>query len=230
MKFLLPFLFSLPLLGADIALLTPEEEAAGWQMLFNGNDLNNWRAYGSDARPGEGWKVDDGTLKKLKGIPAGDIITKQKYKDYTLVWEWRISESGNNGIKYLVTEDRKISPGPEFQLLDDIGHPDAKNGPTHQSGALYDIFPPSADKILKPAGEWNSSKLIIQGEKVQHWLNGALVVEYELGSPALLTAISKSKFKNAEGYGTKIEGHLMLTDHIDECWFRNMKILPGLHE
>lgn len=156
------------------------------------------------------------------------MITKQKFEDYTLIWEWRISENGNNGIKYLVTEDRGGAPGPEFQLLDDKGHPDAKVGPIRQTGSLYDIIPPAADKLLKPVGEWNRSRIIVQGKNVQHWVNGSPVLEYDLESPELLAAIAKSKFKNAKGFGKKIEGHIMLTDHNDECWFRNMKIRPGL--
>jgi len=215
-------------MGAEINTLTPEEKADGWQMLFNGHDLVNWREYGSEARPGAGWKVDDGVLKKLHGTPAGNIITKQKFEDFTLIWEWRISEKGNNGIKYLVTEDRKGAPGPEFQILDDNGHPDSKTGPIRQTASLYDIIPPAADKLLKPVGEWNRSRIIVQGKHVQHWLNGSPVVEYYLESPELLAAIAKSKFKDAKDFGKKIDGHIMLTDHIDECWFRNMKIRPGL--
>lgn len=228
MIILFSFLLALPLIGAEINTLTPEEKAEGWQMLFNGHDLVNWRSYGSEARPGAGWKVDDGILRKLHGAPAGHIISKQKFNDFTLIWEWRISEKGNNGIKYLVTEDRKGAPGPEFQILDDNGHPDSKAGPIRQTAALYDIIPPTADKLLKPVGEWNHSRIIIQGKHVQHWLNGSPVVEYDLESPELLAAIAKSKFKNAKDFGKKIEGHIMLTDHIDECWFRNMKILPSV--
>ena len=228
MKILLSLLLTLPLLGADINTLTPEEKADGWQMLFNGHDLINWRAYGSDARPGAGWKVEEGILKKLKGVAAGNIITKQKFKDFTLIWEWRISEKGNNGIKYLVTEDRKNAPGPEFQILDDKEHPDSKVGPIRQTGSLYDIFPPAADKLLKPVGEWNRSRIIVQGKRVQHWVNGSPVLEYDLESSELLAAIAKSKFKDAKDFGKKIDGHIMLTDHFDECWFRNMRIRPGL--
>jgi len=228
MKILLSLLLTLPLLGADINTLTAEEKAGGWQMLFNGHDLINWRAYGSDARPGAGWKVEEGILKKLKGVAAGNIITKQKFKDFTLIWEWRISAKGNNGIKYLVTEDRNDAPGPEFQILDDKEHPDSKAGPIRQTGSLYDIFPPAADKLLKPVGEWNRSRIIVQGKRVQHWINGSPVLEYDLESPELLAAIAKSKFKDAKDFGKKIDGHIMLTDHFDECWFRNMRIRPGL--
>lgn len=228
MKFLLSLFLALPLLGAEINTLTPEEKADGWELLFNGTDLSNWRAYGSDTKPGVGWKVDDGILKKLQNTPGGHIITKQKFNDYTLSWEWRISEKGNNGIKYLVTEDRKGAPGPEYQILDDNGHPDSKNGPIRQTAALYDIIPPSASNLVKPVGEWNTSRIVIQGKHVQHWLNGTMVVEYDLESPELLAAIAKSKFKDAKDFGNKIDGHIMLTDHIDECSFRNMKIRPGL--
>lgn len=228
MKILLILLLTLPLAASDINTLTPEEKADGWQLLFNGRDLSNWRAFGSQNRPGPGWKVENGILKKLEKIPGGNIITKQKYKDYTLIWEWRISEKGNNGIKYLVDENRPNAPGPEFQMLDDTGHPDSKNGAKRHTAALYDIFPPAEDKLLKPVGEWNRSRIIVQGSHVEHWLNGSPVLEYDLGSPELAAAIAKSKFKNAKGFGEKIEGPIMLTDHIDECSFRNLKIKPGL--
>ncbi len=228
MKILLTFLLTLPLMGGDINTLTPEEKADGWQMLFNGHDLINWRAYGSDVRPMAGWKVEEGVLKKIAGSPGGNIITKKKYKDFTLVWEWRISEKGNNGIKYLVTEDRPNAPGPEFQILDDNGHPDSKKDPVRQTGSLYDIFPPAADKLLKPVGEWNRSRIIVQGKRVEHWVNGSPVLEYDLESPELLAAIDKSKFKGVKDFGKKIEGHIMLTDHQDACSFRNVKIRPGL--
>jgi len=229
MKLLLTFLLTLPLFAADPNTLTPEEKAEGWQLIFNGRDMSTFRAAGSEARPGAGWKVDDGVLKKLRGIPGGNIVTKQKFKDFMLIWEWRISENGNNGIKYLVDEKRS-APGPEFQLLDDKGHPDAKVGPQRQTGALYDIFPPAADKLLKPVGEWNRSRIYVQGNHVEHWVNGSPVLSYELGSEELKAGIAKSKFKGIEGFASKIEGPIMLTDHGDECWFRSMKIRPGLHK
>jgi len=230
MKTLLLLLLTLPLSASDLNMLTPEEKADGWELLFNGKDLSNWRTFGTQNRPGPGWNVDQGILKKAAKVPGGNIITKKKFKDFTLIWEWRISENGNNGIKYLIDEKRAKAPGPEFQMLDDSGHPDGKIGPKRQTASLYDIFPPAADKLLKPVGEWNRSRIIVQGNIVQHWLNGAPVLEYELGSPELAAAIEKSKFKNAQGFGTKIEGPIMLTDHYDECSFRNMKIRPGLFD
>lgn len=205
--------------------LSPDEKKAGWKLLFNGTDLTGWRAYNKKAAPGPGWKVVDGTLTKPAKAPGGNIITDEQFTDYELAWEWKISEKGNNGLKYLVTEKRPGAPGPEYQMLDDNGHPDAKVGPKRQTASLYDIIPPSAEKKLKAPGEWNESRIIVQGNHVEHWLNGEKVLSYELGSPELKAAISNSKFKTAEGFGEKISGHIMITDHADEVSFRNIKIL-----
>ena len=226
MKHLIHLLLALPLLAAEPNTLTPEEKKDGWQLLFNGSDLEGWRMYASAKKPLPGWQVADGVLTKKRRIPGGNIITVGKFTDYELSWEWKIAENGNNGIKYLVTEERKSAPGPEYQILDDNGHPDGKVGPKRQTACLYDILPPAPDKPLKAPGEWNHSRIIIQGNLVEHWLNGAKVLSYELGSPELLDAISKSKFKNHKDFGTKIEGHIMLTDHSDECSFRNIKLRP----
>lgn len=227
MNYLLFLLFALPAFAGDLNTLSPEEEISGWKLFYNGHDLSDFREFGSDARPGEGWKIDQGILKKLPGVAGGNIVSKRTYNDFILIWEWRISEKGNSGIKYLVDEARKAAPGPEFQMLDDLGHPDGKMGPIHQTGALYDLIPPSADKLLKPVGEWNRSRIIVKGKHVEHWLNGSPVLTYELGSPELKAAIAKSKFKDAEGFGEKFEGHIMLTDHQDGCEFKNMKILTS---
>jgi hypothetical protein len=227
MKSLLALLLCLPAIAAEINTLTPKEKKEGWQLLFNGRDLSQFRIFRSDAKPGPGWKISDGILTKLPKVPGGDIVTKEKYRDFTLAWEWKISPKGNNGIKYLVLEDRGKFSGPEYQMLDDTGHPDGKIGPHRQSSALYDILPPAEGKPLHPVGQWNESRLVIKGKRVEHWLNGTMVLSYELESPELNAAIAKSKFATAEGYGNKLEGHIMLTDHFDECSFRNIKILPA---
>ncbi len=212
--------------AAELNQLSPEEKSGGWKLLFNGKDLTGWRAYNKQAPPGSGWKVEDGILTKPTKAPGGNIITDEEFTDYELSWEWKIAEKGNNGIKYLVTEKRTGAPGPEYQMLDDKGHPDAKVGPQRQTAALYDILPPAADKKLKTPGEWNESKILIKGNHVEHWLNGGKVLEYELGSPELKAAIAASKFKTAEGFSEKIPGHIMLTDHSDEVSYRNIKIRP----
>lgn len=226
MKILLTILLlTANLFASELNTLSDKEKAEGWQLLFNGEDLDNWRAFGSQKRPDKGWKIEDGILTKLEKVHGGHIITNRKFTDYTLTWEWKLSAKGNNGIKYLVDESRLVTPGPEYQMLDDQGHHDAKNGPSHQTAALYDLIGPNELKKVNPIGEWNSSKLVIDGNHVEHWLNGALVVSYELGSPELKALIQKSKFKKAVGFGEKIEGFIMLTDHINECAFRNIKIL-----
>ena len=226
MKILLTtLLLTANLFASELNTLSDKEKAEGWQLLFNGEDLYNWRVFGSQKRPDKGWKIEGGILTKLEKINGGHIITNRKFTDYTLTWEWKLSAKGNNGIKYLVDESRPVTPGPEYQMLDDQGHHDAKNGPTHQTAALYDLIGANELKKVNPIGEWNSSKLVIDGNHVEHWLNGALVVSYDLGSPELKALVQKSKFKSAAGFGEKIEGFIMLTDHINECAFRNIKIL-----
>ena len=210
--------------AAELNQLTSSEKAAGWTLLFNGQDLTGWRLYGKQAPPGEGWKVEGGILKKLAKQKGGDIITTRKFNDYELVWEWRIAAAGNNGVKYLVTEARANAPGQEYQMLDDDGHPDGKIGPKRQTASFYDVLPPAGNKVLKPVGEWNTSRILVQGNHVEHWLNGAKVLQFELGSDPLKVAVAASKFKNAPKFGEKIEGHIMLTDHQDEAWFRNVMI------
>jgi hypothetical protein len=208
--------------GAELNHLTPEEKAAGWKLLFNGKDLSGWRQYGKQAPPGPGWQVQDGILKKLAKQKGSDIITTEKFDDFEFYWEWRINPKGNNGIKYLVTEARTAGPGHEYQMIDEDGG-DA-GGPLHQTASFYDVLPPAEKKPLKKAGEWNSSRVLIKGNHVEHWLNGAKVLEYELGSDEVKAAVAKSKFKNAPKFGEKILGHLMLTDHGDEAWFRNVMV------
>jgi len=205
--------------------LTAAEKAEGWKLLFNGKDLTGWRTFNKQTPPGPGWKVEDGVLTKPAKAPGGNIVTTESFTDYELSWEWKIADKGNNGLKYLIDEKRGGAPGPEYQMLDDNGHPDGKvNGTKRQTASLYDILSASPDKKLKTPGEWNESKIIVKGNHVEHWLNGAKVLSYELGSPELKEAISKSKFKDAAGFGEKITGPIMLTDHMDEVSYRNIKI------
>lgn len=204
--------------------LTDAEKEAGWKLLFDGRTTRGWRGYRRDTMPNRGWKVEDGVLKKVSGEQGGDIITEEKFGDFELAWEWRISPGGNNGIKYLVTEERPSAPGHEYQMIDDAKNEDAKVGPQRATASFYDVLPPAADKPLRPAGEWNQSRVLVQGNHVEHWLNGKKVLEYALGSAEVRAAIAGSKFKNAAGFGDKIRGHILLTDHHDECWFRSIKI------
>ena len=209
--------------AAELNQLNDDEKAAGWKLLFNGKDLSGWRQYGKQTPPGEGWKVEDGVLHKIKGKRGGDIITTNKFDDFEFYWEWRIDPKGNNGIKYLVTEQRSGAPGHEYQMIDDEDGGDA-GAPKRQTASFYDVLPPVEKKPVKKPGEWNSSRVLIKGNHVEHWLNGAKVLEYELGSEEVKAAVAKSKFKAAPKFGEKIQAHIMLTDHGDAVWLRNVMV------
>jgi hypothetical protein len=210
--------------------LTPAEKKAGWILLFDGKTLDGWRSYkGTDAN-GTRWVVKDGLL----GLPAGDshdtkgrrdIITTGTWEQFEIAWQWRVAEGGNSGLKYEVLEDQESAIGHEYQLIDDARHPDAKIGPHRQTAAFYDVMP-AADRPIKPAGEWNDSRIIVKGNHVEHWLNGKKVLAYELGSPETLAAVQKSKFKDVARFGKRQNGHILLQDHGDSIWFRNVKLLP----
>ncbi len=202
--------------------LAAKEKAAGWQLLFDGQTLNGWRPYAK--KPIGGWEVVDGTLHAIAKVKGSELITEQKFKDFELAWDWKVPLKGNNGVKYFVTEARTKSPGPEYQMIDDTGHPDALRGGLHQTASFYDVLPAAADKPVRPAGQWNNSRIVARGQHVEHWLNGKKVLEFELDSPAVKAGIAKSKFKNEAGFGEHIEGHIMLTYHQDDCWFKNIKI------
>ncbi len=206
--------------------LTEAERQAGWRLLFDGRSFAGWRGYRRPDMPAQGWRVRDGLIEKVGGERGGDIITAETFGDFEFSWEWRLERAGNNGVKYFVTEDRPSSPGHEYQLLDDHAHPDARAGAPRLPAPFYDVRPAAADKPLKPVGEWNHSRLVVRGREVEHWLNGALVLRYELGGDAVKAGLAQSKFKDQPGFGEKIRGHLMLTDHTDPCWFRNLKLRP----
>jgi hypothetical protein len=207
-----------------LSLLPALAVASDWEPLFNGRTSDGWRAYRGTNFPAQGWKIEDGILKKVGGVRGGDIVTTREFLDFELSWEWRIATNGNNGIKYLVTESRPNAPGHEYQMLHDAGHPDGKIGPKRQTAAFYDVLPAADTRKVLPPGEWNTSRILVQGNHVEHWLNGAKVLAYELGSEAVRQAIAGSKFKSAAKFGEKIRGRIMLTDHGDECWFRNVRV------
>lgn len=208
--------------------LTDSEKADGWKLLFDGKSLDQWQGL---AKPeiGAGWQVKDGTITITKSAKAGDIITKDQFSNFELAFEFRLSKGANSGLKYLV--NRKLASGGhgvgyEFQVLDDANHPDAKLGQngSRTVASLYDILPASKDKKVNPPGEWNAARLIVKGNHVEHWLNGAKVLEYERGSEAYRAALKGSKFTKIAGFGENQEGHILLQDHNDEVSFRNFKI------
>ncbi|MEO5804382.1 MAG: DUF1080 domain-containing protein [Verrucomicrobiota bacterium] len=223
-SFLIPVLLfaaTLRVFSADtfVNRLSAKEREAGWKLLFNGKSLEGWRNYKKPDAPPKGWVVESGYLKLQPKGNGGDIITIEQFTDYDLQWEWRIPAKANNGVKYLVSETRS-APGPEYQMIDDSLETESKR----MTASLYDILPPAKDKRVKPFGEWNESRILVRGNHVEHWLNGKKVLAYELGSPELKAAIAQSKFKDVKDFGEKIKGHVLLTDHLDEVWYRNIKI------
>jgi hypothetical protein len=215
--------------------------------LFDGTSLNGWRGYKKADATGSRWTVQDGMLtlpandgKDTRG--ARDIISVETFDLFDLSWEWKIAPGGNSGLKYFVLEDRDSAIGHEYQMIDDARHPDAKIGPHRQTAALYDVLAAGSGTFsqfvaapgmrpIKPAGEWNESRIrvapsmVVAGStRVYHYLNQVRVLEYELNSSELNAAIEKSKFKGIERFGKLQKGHILLQDHGDQVWYRNIKI------
>ena len=191
-----------------------------WRALFDGKDVSAWRTYGGTGFPKTGWVVEDGCLHLQRGGGGGELVTVDTFDNYEFEWEWKLAPKGNNGIKYLVTEARRESPGPEYQMIDDATIPN----PLHQTAAFYDVLPVQVPTKVKPPGQWNKSRIVIQGQHIEHWLNGVKVLSFELGSAEVKAGLTKSKFKKSPGFGDKIKGHILLTNHQDDTWFRNLRL------
>jgi hypothetical protein len=203
--------------------LTAPEKSAGWQLLFDGQTTAGWRSFKKTAFPSKGWAVEDGWLHCL-GKDGGDILTGAQFTDFEVQWEWKIAANANSGLKYFVTETRNAAIGHEYQLIDDDLNSDAKLASgKHLTAGVYDVLAPTGAKP-NPPGQVNRSRLVVQGNHVEHWLNEAKVLAYECGSDAMKKAVANSKFKTTAGFGDKVKGHLLLQDHHSEVWFRNVKI------
>ncbi|MFT7031179.1 MAG: cytochrome c, partial [Marinoscillum sp.] len=214
--------------------LSNQEKADGWKLLFDGKSTGSFHKFKSEAIGGK-WKVMDNTLHFV-GKSEGDgwqakdggdiIITDKPYKNFEFQLEWKMSKDGNSGIIYNVVEapeyDYVWNTGPEYQLLDNVGHPDGKIF-KHRAGDLYDLIPTKFVTVNPPL-EWNRTRLIIKDGKVEHWLNGYKVVSYEQGTPKWEALIAGSKFAEMKDFGKSDSGHIALQDHGDKVWFRNIKI------
>lgn len=203
--------------------LTPKETIAGWRLLFDGKSTQGWRGFKKLSFPEQGWKVEAGCLVHSAKGGGGDVITDASYQEFELQWEWKVASGANSGLKYFILEERGSAIGHEYQMIDDARHSDALTGPLHQTASFYDVLPPVHAKV-KPAGEWNRSRILVKGDTVEHWLNGALALRYKLGSPEVLAGIARSKFKAVDGFGKSVAGHILLQDHGDEVRFRNLKL------
>jgi hypothetical protein len=225
---------TLPVKSMDNQLGSSEK---GYAFLFDGKTTTGWRGAKLDGFPEQGWVVNDGVLTVLESGGAesatgGDIITVDKYSDFELQLDFKLSPGANSGIKYFVDPELNkgegSSIGLEYQLLDDARHPDARLGNHEGSRALtclYDLI--EADKYLKisnPIGQWNHAKVVSKGNHVEHWLNGRKVLEYERKTPEFRKLIQESKYKDWPGFGEWEKGHILLQDHGNKVSFKNIKI------
>ncbi|MDB6123081.1 MAG: hypothetical protein JWQ71_2074 [Pedosphaera sp.] len=204
--------------------LSPEEAKEGFESLFDGKFTEDWRGFRHKTFPDKAWVVEDGTLKSIAGKESVDLVTKDEYENFELRLEWRISQGGNSGILFHVSEEfpEAHNTGPEMQVLDDSEHKDGKN-PKTSAGSLYGLIAPG-NKQLKPVGDWNAVRMIVNGKHAEYWLNGAKVVEYELGSEALNALIAESKFKDMPRFAREKTGHIGLQHHHDEVWYRSIRV------
>lgn len=206
---------------------------SGWVSLFDGKTTTGWHSYGKTA-VGEAWKVADGMLYldttqkegwQIKG--GGDIVTNDEYENFDLKLEWKIAPNGNSGVIFYVHEDTAKykyvwNTGPEMQVLDNNGHPDAKI-PKHRAGDLYDLISCSTETV-KPAGEWNEAEIISNNGKLDFLLNGTNVVSTTMWDSAWKQLVAGSKFKDMADFGTYKKGRIALQDHGNAVWYRNIKI------
>jgi hypothetical protein len=192
-----------------------------WRTLFDGETTAGWRGYRMEAMP-DGWQAVDGALTRV--ARAGDIITIGQFGNFELELEWNVSPGGNSGIFFRATEeaDRIYETAPEMQVLDDSAHADGGNRLT-SAGANYGLYA-APEGVVKPAGEWNAVRIVVEGTHVEHWLNGRKVVEYDLWSPDWETKVANSKFTEWPGYGRATRGHIGLQDHGDWVAYRNIRI------
>ncbi len=215
-------------------VLTKKQKKEGWVMMFDGKTSTGWRGYNLAAFPEKGWVVEEGTLHVIgssrgEAGGGGDLLFDKKFRNFELSLEWKVSEGGNSGIFYLAQEipgEPVWKSAPEMQILDNEKHPDAKLGidGNRAAGSLYDLIPGDM-KAVRPAGEWNQVKILVYKGTVVHYVNGRQVLEYHLWTEDWKKMVLNSKFKDYEWFlNTAEEGYIVLQDHGDDVWFRNIMI------
>jgi hypothetical protein len=222
------FLLSLVLISLITAVNA--QETGKWVSLFDGGSTEKLRGYKMDGFP-DAWKVEDGALVAQPNVPNVDLVTKDTYTNFDLTLEWAMSKAGNSGIFYNVQENSSHESGNgnspnwldnfEFQLLDDIDFNDHE--PRRSAGSLYDLITP-VNKHLKPVGEFNTARLLVDHGHVEQWINGEKVVEYELGSKEINDLISKSKYRTNPNFAKSTSGHIMFQHHGQKVWLKNIKV------
>ncbi|MCY7350252.1 MAG: DUF1080 domain-containing protein [Cytophagaceae bacterium] len=214
--------------------LSKAERKAGWQLLFDGKTTNGWRGTYAETFPARGWQVEGGELRGhlstgAESGDAGDIVTLKKYRNFELVFDWKLGKGGNSGVKYFI-EERQPKPklgsqaGYEYQLIDDADY--IYNGkPLPQdlkTASIYDVLP--AQKPDVAIGVWHRSKIVVNGNRLEHWLDGTKVLETDRTSEAFRQGVTDSKFKDYASFAAIPEGHILLQDHGHSVAFRSLKI------
>lgn len=205
--------------------LSTDEQNSGWKLLFDGKTFNGWRGFKLDHVP-PGWEITKKGELYFNKEGKGDIMTVDEFGDFELQLEWKISKGGNSGIFFWVTEDEDAEwkTGPEMQVLDNLRHPDGRN-PMTSAGSNYALNAPVKD-VTRKVGEYNEVRVVVKGTHIEHWLNGVKIVEYEIGSPDWEALVAASKFAIMPKYGRNRKGHIVLQDHGDKVWYRNIRIRP----
>jgi hypothetical protein len=213
--------------------LTPAEKAAGWELLFDGRSMKGWHGYNGQSL--QAWTIEDCALKTV-GTEGNygsdlraDLATDREFANFEVSLDWKATKGGNSGLMYGVVEDKRYDAawktGPEYQLIDDVGFPE-KLEPWQLAGANYAMHLPNAEKRLKPVGEWNTSRIVVNGSHVEHWLNGKKILEFERWNDEWKKLRDSGKWKDAPDYGLARTGRLVLQDHGSVFWFRNIKVRP----
>ena len=230
MKFVICFLLAGVLttsasISQTINKLTSKEKKNGWVLLFDGKSSKGWTTISGKSIP-KGWEVKNGLLTAIKGGKGGDIITDGEFTDFDLSIDYNIEPECNSGVKYFFTKyENGGNLGMEYQILDDKLAED-NNKDNHLTGSFYDVLPPlKSKKRVKDPGQWNTMRIVVKGNNVEHWLNDVKILEYERGSKIYTDAVARSKFdKTSPTFGMVEKGHILLQEHGGVVSFKNIKI------